>query len=148
MANSLVLMSPIGTKPAMAALDPTITPEKIGDELDAAEIAALAASIDRQCQRSPRFRKYVERMLAVGSGGALVTTLGIIATRRAARHGLIPNGEIIDFTLGTMLASGGMEQLANAPVPRPTPEPDTVTGELTPERVAVDFENIGTFAEP
>lgn len=151
MANSVVLMTPLGTKPAMAALDPNFPADKIehiGDELDAYEISALAASIDRQCQRSPRFRKYVERVLGVGSGGTLLATLGIIATRRAARHGMIPNGEAIDFSLGMMLASGSIEAAASAPLPKVEGLRDEDTGETVPNREPIDFENVGTFAEP
>lgn len=154
MANTVVLMTPLGTKPARAAFDSSVPVEKIGDELDAAEISALAASIDRQCLRSPRFRKYIEAMLGVGSGGTLLATIGIIATRRAARHGLIPNGQIVDLTLGTMIATGGMEAMANTPIPKSddTDERVIVTGEMTPDRGAsngqIDYDTIGTFAEP
>lgn len=153
MVNSVVLMTPLGTKPTMAAFDPNIQPTHVGDELDEYEIGALAASIDRQCQRSPRFRRYVERVLGVGSGGTLLATVGIIATRRAARHGVIPNGEAVDFSLGMMLASGGIEAAASAPVRRAdvTDERTEVTGEVTPDRSSdapIDYETIGTFAEP
>lgn len=153
MVNSVVLMTPLGTKPTMAAFDPNVPVEKIGDELDEYEISALAASIDRQCLRSPRFRKYVERMLGVGSGGTLIATVGIIAARRAARHGVIPNGEAVDFSLGMMLASGGVEAAASAPVRAPVvaDERVVISGEVTPDRSndeGIDYETIGTFAEP
>lgn len=130
MVNTVIIMSPLGTRPVAAMTDPTIEPERIGDELDAAEIAALASSIDMQCQRSPRFRKYVEAMLSAGSGGALLTTIGIIATRRAARHGLAPAA--LDPMLGLALAGDGVEALVSMRPPTPTTEPDPETGERPP----------------
>lgn len=149
LVNSVVVVSPLGTRPVEAIGDPSVTPTRIGDELDSFEIAALAAAISRQCDRSPTFRKYVERALSVGSGGTLLTTIGIIAARRAARHGVLPSH--IDPMLGIMLASGGVEALADMPTPAaPTPPP--ATGEIVPDRSptngAIDYENIGTFAEP
>ncbi len=148
MINSAVLMSPIGTRPMAASYDASVAPEKIGDELDAAEIDALAGAIDMQCQRSPRFRKYIERMLTAGSGGQLFTVVGIIAARRAARHGIIP--QPLDFTLGMALA-GSSDAFANAAPPTTPTGPDNVTGEYAPNRSpdnVVDFESIGTFSEP
>jgi hypothetical protein len=146
MVNSAVLMSPLGTRPMAASYDPKVEPEKLGDELDAAEIDALAGAIDMQCQRSPRFRKYIERMLTAGSGGQLFTVLGIIAARRAARHGIIP--QPLDFTLG-MALTGSAEAFANAAPPATPTAPDMVTGEYAPNRDnIIDYENIGTFAEP
>lgn len=138
MVNSVVVMSPLGTRPIEAIADPSILPERLGDELDAGEISALASAIDAQCQRSPRFRKYVESMLGVGSGGALITTLAMIATRRAARHGIAP--PMLDPMLGMILNGEGMEALTSMQPPTPEPEPDPVTGETDPR--AVDFESI------
>lgn len=146
LVNSAVIMTPLGTRPVEAITNPAIEPTKIGDELDAAEIGALAGALDTQCQRSPRFRKYVEKMLTAGSGGQLVSVLGIIVARRASRHGLAPSH--IDPLLGMMLAGGGMEALGNMPPPAAATTPSD-TGELPPDRAeTVDFDNIGTFAEP
>lgn len=146
--NSAVLMTPLGTRPLEAVTDPNVIPTRVGDELDAAEIDALASALDTQCQRSARFRKYVERMLSVGAGGQLVSVVGIIATRRAARHGLAPAA--LDPMLGMMLAGGGLDALGNMTPPVAPEPPDTVTGELAPDRSepTIDFETVGTFAEP
>lgn len=136
--NMLLLMSPLGTRPAMAAYDPSIPTEKVGDELDAYEIEALAGALDAQCRRSPRFRKYVERMLTVGAGGQLVTVVGMIAARRAARHGLVPNGEAVDLALGLTLAQGDITALGNfTPPATPDVTPDVETGETPPAPLAV-----------
>lgn len=141
LANTVVLMTPLGSR--AEKVDPTTgetIPAKLGDELDEYEIVALAAAIDQQCTRSPRFRKYVENALAVGSGGALISTIGIIATRRASRHGLAP--AMLDPMLGIMLAGGGLEALGNMTPPTPTdtaPDPDT--GETPP--APIDFESMG-----
>jgi hypothetical protein len=136
MANSLVIMSPIGTRPVEAITDPNVMPERIGDELDAAEIDALAGALDAQCRRSPRFRKYVESVLGAGSGGALVTVLGIIAARRASRHGIAP--PMLDPMLGMMLAGDGISALTDMP-PAPDRSPDPDTGETPPVR-GIDFD--------
>jgi hypothetical protein len=146
MVNSLVVMLPIGTRPISAspALGGTEVPEKIGDELDAAEIAALAKAINTQCQTSPTMRRYIERLLAVGSGGQLVTVVGIIATRRMARHGLLP--AMLDPLLGIQLATGNIGDMTNLP---PTPlNVDETTHETEPNRTPemdepIDFETIG-----
>lgn len=128
--NTLVLMSPLGTRPPQAAFDHTIEVERIGDELDAAEIDALAGALDAQCRRSPRFRKYVETALGAMSGGGILAIVGIIAARRAARHGLAPAH--LDFTLG--LALGGAEAIAEFQGTPPPEPPDAVTGESEPAR--------------
>lgn len=108
------------------------------DALDAAEITALAKSIDAQARQSPRFRKYVERMLAVGSGGQLIGVIGIIAARRAARHGMAP--EILDTMLGAML-EGNTDAIGSmAFAPQPDTSPDPVTGE-TPPNKPFDFDS-------
>lgn len=143
LANTLVVISPLGSRPER--IDPATgdtIPAKLGDELDDAEIVALAAAIDQQCQRSPRFRKYVENALSVGSGGALISTVGIIVARRASRHGLAP--AMLDPMLGIMLAGGGLEALGSMMPPLDT-TPDPVTGETPP--APIDFETVGTFSE-
>lgn len=144
LANQLILMSPIGTRPIVATVDPTIPVERVGDELDAAEIAALAAALDAQAQRSPRFRKYLERVLGVGASGQLVGVLGIIATRRAARHGFAP--PLLDPLLGAQLAGGTLDTLGDfvgvETRDDPADDADAATGETPPDR-AVDFEMMG-----
>lgn len=131
LGNQLVLMSPLGTRPFAAAIDPTIPPERIGDELDDAEIGALAAALDAQAMRSPRFRKYLERVLGVGASGQLVGILGIIAARRAARHGIAP--PMLDALLGAQLAGMPIEAFPTPEAPH-DPTPDATTGEVSPDR--------------
>lgn len=137
MVNSVVVMSPLGTRPIEAITDPTVELSRLGDELDAGEITALASAIDAQCQRSPRFRKYVESMLGVGSGGALITTLAMIAARRASRHGIAP--PMLDPMLGMILNGDGMEALTSMQPPAPPSVPDPVTGEMDPR--SIDYES-------
>jgi hypothetical protein len=72
------------------------------DALSQDEITALARAIDQQCRQSPRFRKYVEAMLATGSGAGLIGVVIMIGARRAARHGMLPPD--MDGLLGTMIA--------------------------------------------
>lgn len=139
LVNSLVLMTPLGTRPIAALTDPTIEPERVGDELDTAEIDALASAIDAQCQRSPRVRRVVERFLAAGAGGQLVGIVGIIVTRRAARHGALP--AIVDPMLGAMLAGGDLSAaLSFVPTPEPDRAPDIETGETPP--ATIDFDHL------
>ena len=145
MANAVIVLSPLGTRPVEAIADPSITPERVGDELDAAEIAALAGAIDAQCRRSPRFRRYVESVLGVGSGGALVTVVAMIAARRAARHGILP--PMIDPMLGMAMGSDGLAALAAMPAPPPS-EPDPETGETPPKPLPFDYETDGGAMEP
>jgi len=132
LANTLVIMSPLGTRPVAAIHDPSVDAERRGDELDEPEINALAGALDAQCRRSPRFRKYVESVLTVGAGGQLVTVLGIIVARRAARHDVIPGGVPLDFALGMMLANGDTSALGNVPTPDDAPPPDPETLETAP----------------
>lgn len=142
MANMLVIMTPLGTRPVAAIYDPAVPLEHLGDELDDGEIKSLASALDAQCRRSPRFKKYVERVLGVGSGGALITVLGMIAARRLARHGVIPNGDVVDYSLGVTLAQGGDMLNFEPPTPHdPTPDPNT--DEVAPNRTDdIDFDNI------
>lgn len=132
LVNGIVIASPLGTRPVQAITDPSVMPERIGDELDAAEIAALSSAIDAQCRRSPRFRKVIEGMLGAASGGTLITVIGLIAARRAARHGLAPKE--VDVMAGLVL-SADVEALANM-APTPDDKPDDVTGETPPDRDA------------
>jgi hypothetical protein len=107
--NAALIVSPLGTRPMEAIDNPNVQPTRIGDELDAVEITALATAIDAQAKRSPRFRKAIERFLQAGAGGQLVGIAGIILARRAARHGLIPPS--LDPMFGMMLA-GDVSALA------------------------------------
>lgn len=132
LVNTVLIMSPLGTRPLEAMTDPNVIPERVGDELDDAEIAALAAAIDMQARRSPRFRKMIEGMLTAGAGGQLIGVLGIVAARRAARHGLAP--AMLDPMLGGMLAGGGMAAAMSFVPTEPTPEP--TTDENVPDRDA------------
>lgn len=123
LVNSLLIMSPLGTRPFEAIDDPTVTPTKLGDELDAAEIGALAGAIDAQARRSPRFRKMIEGMLTAGAGGQLVGVVALIAVRRAARHGIAP--PMLDPMLGGMIAGGDLAAAMSFVAPDPVPEPST-----------------------
>lgn len=106
------------------------------DALDVAEITALAKAMDAQCRQSPRFRKYVEAMLAAGSGGQLLGVVAIIAARRASRHGMAPAE--IDPMLGAMLA-GNTDAIGATYTPPETKPIDPDTGEAQPK--PFDFED-------
>jgi len=139
--NMLVAMSPMGTR-----ADPVTGEIKLGDELDAGEIALLAKSLDAQCQRSPRFRKQVERILGVGAGGQLVTAIALIATRRASRHGLPGVPAELDAMVGVMIAGGDLGALGTfTPSPDGIGDPVASTGEEPPQPLddATDFETMG-----
>jgi len=138
MVNTAIIMSPLGTRPIEAIADSSVPTQRLGDELDAAEIDALAGAIDAQCRRSPRFRHIIEGMLTAGSGGALVTIVGMIAARRAARHGILP--PMLDPMLGMAMSGEGIGMLANMEPPTPAPAPDPVTGEREP--IPLDFDTI------
>lgn len=130
LANQLVLMSPIGTRPFAAAVDPSIPAERIGDEMDAAEIGALAGALDSQAMRSPRFRRYLETALGVGASGQLIGVLSMIAVRRAARHGIAP--PMLDTLIGAQLAGMPIEQFSGPETRDDAPDP--TTGEIAPDR--------------
>lgn len=132
LVNTVLIMSPLGTRPIEAMADPNVVPTRVGDELDEAEIGALAAAIDAQARRSPRFRKMIEGMLTAGAGGQLIGVVGIIAARRAARHGVMP--AMLDPMLGGMLAGGNLEAAMSFVQPEPVPEP--TTDETIPDRDA------------
>lgn len=129
LVNGVLIVSPLGTRPIEAITDVNVAPTRIGDELDAAEITALAAGIDAQCRRSPRFRKYVEMVLGAGSGGTLMTVIALIAARRAARHGMLPPD--VDAMAGMILAAdvGALAGLSDD-----QPSQDETTGETIPDR--------------
>jgi hypothetical protein len=144
MTNTILSLSPLGSKyeptGQISTVDlgngmqipmPELRMIKLGDELDDAEIMQLASAIDRQCQRSPRFKRYVELALNGISGGGILGIMAMIGARRAARHGVIDPS--YDARLGAMMA-GDLSSLAAF-----TPSPDanaTVpeTGEQPPRR--------------
>jgi hypothetical protein len=79
------------------------------DALEHVEIEALAHAIDEECQRNDRFRKMVERALAVQGGTSLLLVVAAIAGRRVVRHRLVtvpdPIGnEGADAALGQIIA--------------------------------------------
>lgn len=85
------------------------------DALDGAEIEALAQALDEQQKLSPRFRKYLQRLLGAASGGQLLAVAGMVAARRAARHGMLGEaGEQVDMALGQQL-SAMTNEAANTP---------------------------------
>lgn len=113
-----------------------MVPPLAPDALDVAEITALAKAMDAQCKQSPRFRKYVEGMLAAGSGGQLLGVVAIIAARRASRHGMAPAE--VDPMLGAMLA-GNTDAIGATYTPPTPPTNDPDTGEQAPK--PFDFED-------
>jgi len=137
MLNMALLMSPLGTRPIGAQPgDPEMV--RYGDELDVAEINALAAAIDAQCQRSTRFRKAVEKFLTAGAGGQLVTVAAMIGVRRASRHGIAP--PMLDPMIGALLEGGDLETLgALMPTEEPDTTPDPDSGEVPPPRADPGF---------
>lgn len=80
------------------------------DALDSIETAALVQAIDEEATRNARFRRGLEALLNVTSGGSLWMVVGIIAARRVARHGIVgPRfGPVVDdggaFVLSTINA--------------------------------------------
>lgn len=143
MANTVVTMTPLGSRyeptgtftpmdvgPGISIPIPDMNMVKLGDELDEMEIAHLAKAIDAQAMRSPRFKKYVETVLGIGAGAGIIAILGIIAGRRAARHGIIDPS--LDPKLGSML-NGDLSALASfTPTPQRDETPDPDTGEQPP----------------
>jgi hypothetical protein len=83
------------------------------DALDGAEIAALAKAIDAQAKASPRFRRYLDALLGAGAGAGLAGVVIMIATRRAARHGMVTAE--LDPLLGSLIAGS----MGTAPSPTP-----------------------------
>lgn len=100
-----------------------VVPPLRQDALDPAEIAVLAKAIDEQARQSPTFRKYLEGMLAVTSGGQLVSVCAIIGARRLARHEIGLPSEA-DAMLGQML-----ETMSSAPSITPVPDAPTDNNE-------------------
>lgn len=143
MTNTLVTLTPLGSKyeptgkvdtielaPGFYVPMPEMRQISLGDELDQMEIAHLAKSLDAQCQRSPRFKKYVETFLGVAAGGGILTIVAMIVARRAARHGIIDPS--LDVTFGRAM-QGDLSALAEfAPSPPPDQTPDNGTGEVAP----------------
>lgn len=81
------------------------------DALDTVEITALAKAIDQECQKSPRFRKYVESALKVQGATSLISIISLIAARRVVRHEIIPipdemgGSAGVDLTLGSLIST-------------------------------------------
>lgn len=113
-----------------------VIPQVREDRLDDAEIALVAQSIDEQCRTSPRFRKYIEGMLAAGSSAGLISVVAMIVARRAARHNIIPNE--LDNAIGTMMASQTGKNII-VPAPPSEPEPEL---EETLLREPISFANL------
>lgn len=143
--NSIIAFTPLGTHydtDRLAAVmmnggDPATAIERVGDELDEAEISLLAKGLDAQCQRSPRFRKYVETMLGAGANAGLIATVAMIGARRLARHGIVP--QPLDPMLGSMMNGGTLDN-ALAFVPSAREDKNETTGESAPDR-SFDFED-------
>lgn len=95
------------------------------DPLEPAEIIALAKALEAEARNHAQFRKYLERFLAVGSAGQLWLVVAIIAARRGARHGFLPEG--LDAPLGLALADpAAFASMVTPPPPEPAPA-DAVT---------------------
>lgn len=143
MANTVVTMTPLGSKyeatgnvtqldigNGMAIPIPEMRQITLGDELDELEIMHLAKSLDAQCQRSPRFKRYVETFLGAAAGGGILAIVGIIAARRVARHGIIDPS--LDPKLGAIL-QGDIGALTSFVPPQGIDEtPDPISGEQPP----------------
>jgi len=56
------------------------------DALQPKEAAVLVNALDEQAEKSPRFRRGVEALLTVTSGGSLGLVVGLIVGRRLARR--------------------------------------------------------------
>lgn len=135
LANLLVIVSPLGSRAYVVPGEnggPDTIGQKIGDELDDGEIDLLAKSLDAQCQRSPRFRKQIERILGVGAAGGLLGVIAMIGIRRAARHGILPPA--IDVMMGGVMEGGDLSAMASfTPPVAPDQSPDPTTGERPPQ---------------
>ena len=81
------------------------------DALDSVEITALARAIDQECQKSPKFRKYVESALKVQGATSLISIVGLIVARRVVRHEIVPipaemgGAAGVDLTLGSLIST-------------------------------------------
>ena len=58
------------------------------DALQPKEVAVLVNALDEQAAKSPRFRRGIEALLTVTSGGSLGLVVGLIVGRRLARRRL------------------------------------------------------------
>jgi len=80
------------------------------DALDSIELAALVHAIEEEAKVNARFRRGLESLLNVTSGGSLWLVITVIVSRRVARHAPMmgPLGPIIDdggaFVLSTINA--------------------------------------------
>lgn len=94
-------------------------PQTRNDAMDPYEITALAKAIDQQAKQSPRFRKYLEAMLAAGSGAGLAGVVVMIGARRLARHGVLQAE--IDPLIGSLF-EGSVKAMPSTGAPtRDTP---------------------------
>lgn len=88
-----------------------LIPQLQRDALDQVEITALAKALDQQCQRNPRFRKYVESALKVQGASSLVSVVALIGARRVVRHDIIDipqemgGAAGVDATLGALIST-------------------------------------------
>ena len=111
------LKTEIGGTLALLNMGIAMTPVR-DDALDAVEIEALANGLNEEAQRSPQFRKYLEYVIGVtGAGGSLLPVIGMIAGRRAARHGYLPRE--FDTLLGSVLAMSTTEKIPDVPAAAP-----------------------------
>lgn len=79
------------------------------DALDSIEVAALVHAIDEEARTNAKFRRGLESLLNITSGGSLWMVVAIIGARRVARHGMVGQfGPIVDdggaFILSTINA--------------------------------------------
>lgn len=109
----------IGGALAMLNMIALVIPATSRDALSPVEVDALAKGVDAQCQASPRFRRYVETALAASGASGLVGVIAMIAARRVARHGIVP--EFIDGAIGAMMGDTDTPVAVAAPVAAPGP---------------------------
>lgn len=78
------------------------------DALEPVEVEALANALDEQAKQNPRFRRMLESAVSVAGGSSLIMVAGMIVTRRLARHGMIPGGQMVDMMLGGVIRMTSM----------------------------------------
>lgn len=76
------------------------------DALQPKEVAVLVNSLTEQASKSPRFKRSLETLLAVQSGGSLGIVVGIIIGRRLARRNVFgPLSPAVDAMGGIVIES-------------------------------------------
>ncbi len=105
------LKTRIGAQLTTLSMLVSVIPPLAPDALSPQEIELLADGIDKQCQQSPRFRRYVEQALGATGAGGLVAAVAIIAARRASRHNILP--PMVDPMLGALIGESLNQPITN-----------------------------------